>query len=68
MSQASGNRGNGIRMTLSDVKRAYLNALSRRELYAALLREDPGYIEGQCNVRRLRWALYGTRDAAQLWQ
>ena len=32
-------------------------------------REDPGYIEGQCIVGRLRLALYGTRDAGKkLWQ
>ena len=53
---------------LSAVKRAYFNALARCELYVELTREDPGYIEGQCMVGRLRLALYGTRDAAQLWQ
>ena len=68
MSQASGNRSDGIHVMLSDVKRAYFNALASRELYVELPRKDPWYIEGQCVVGRLRLALYGTRDAAQLWQ
>ena len=51
---------------LSDVKRAYFNALAQRELYVDLPKEDPEYQPGW--VGRLRLALYGTRDAAQLWQ
>ena len=68
VSQASGNRSNGIHIMLSDVKRAYFNALARRELYVELQRADLGYIEGQCIVGRLRLALYGTRDAVLLRQ
>ena len=52
---------------LSDEKRANLNALAKRELYAELPREDPVYSEGQCIVGRLRLALYANRNAAQLW-
>ena len=66
MSQASGNRSSGIHIMLSDVKRVYLDALEKRELYVELLPDNPGYIEGQCIVGRLRLALYGTTDAAQL--
>ena len=54
MSQANGSRSNGILTMLSDVKRAYFNALARRELYVELPREDLGYIEGRCIVGRLR--------------
>ena len=50
----------------SDVKRAYFNAKARRELYVELPEEDSGYEEGY--VGRLALALYGTRDAASLWQ
>ena len=51
---------------LSDVKRAYFHALAKRELYVELPPEDIGYQPGY--VGRLRLALYGTRDAASLWQ
>ena len=51
---------------LSDVKRANFHALAKRELYVELPAEDAGYQEGY--VGRLRLALYGTRDAASLWQ
>ena len=49
---------------LSDLKRAYSNALARRELYVELTREDPKYREGW--VGRWRFALNVTSDAAQL--
>ena len=68
MSQASGDRSNDVHIMLSDVKRAYFDALARRELYVEVPHEDPGYIEGQCIAGRLRLALYRTRDAAQLFQ
>ena len=51
---------------LSDVKRAYFHALAKRELYGELLVEGAGYQHDF--VGRLRLALYGTRDAASLWQ
>ena len=50
----------------SNVKRAYFHALAKRELYVELPIEDAVYQEGF--VGRLRLALYGTRDAAALWQ
>ena len=59
-------RPGGVHVMLSDVKRAFFRALAKRELYVELPPEDVGYEEGY--VGRLRLALYGTRDAASLWQ
>ena len=55
-----------VHVMLSDVKRAYFNAFAQRDLYVELPKEDPKYQDGW--VGKLRLALYGTRDAAQLWQ
>ena len=63
MAYASSDRH--VHIMLSDVKRAYFNALAQRDLYVELPKEDAGYREGW--VGKLRLALYGTRDAAQLW-
>ena len=48
------------------LKGAYFNALVQRELYVELPTEDPDDQPGW--VGKFRLALYGTRDAAQLWQ
>ena len=66
IAHAASRRDQGVHVMLSDVKRAYFHALAKRELYVELPVEDAGYQEGY--VGRLRLALYGTRDAASLWQ
>jgi hypothetical protein len=66
LAQAAGQRERGTHVMLSDVKRAYFNAKAQRELYVELPPEDVGFQEGY--VGRLALALYGTRDAASLWQ
>ena len=59
--------GDGLaHLMLSDVKRAYFHAKANRELYVELPEEDEEYHEGY--VGKLALALYGTRDAASLWQ
>ena len=66
LGNASSNEKLNIHVMLSDVKRAYFHAEAQRELYARLPEEDSQYKPGW--VGRLRLALYGTRDAAALWQ
>ena len=51
---------------LSDVKRAYFHAPTKRELYVEVPKEDPNWQPGL--LGRLRLSLYGTRDAAANWQ
>ena len=51
---------------LSDVKRTYCHAKASRELYVELPHQDPWWSADE--VGRLNLALYGTRDAATLWQ
>ena len=51
---------------LSDVKRAYFHAAAVRYLYVEIPQEDPDWSPDV--VGRLKLALYGTRDAAKLWQ
>ena len=63
---AAGQRERGTHVMLSDVRRAYCNAKAQRELYVELPPEDVGFQES--DVGRLAFALYGTRDAASLWQ
>ena len=66
IAHAAGQKGKGVHIMISDVKRAYFNAKAQRELYVELPVEDAGYQEGY--VGKLALALYGTRDAASLWQ
>ena len=66
LAYAAGRPGDGLHLMISDVKRAYFNARAERELYVELPPEDVGYKPGY--VGRLALALYGTRDAASLWQ
>ena len=51
---------------LDDLKRAYVHAKTSREVYVELPLEDPCWSAD--DVGRLNLALYGTRDAATLWQ
>ena len=55
-----------MHIMLSDVKRAYFHAAAARELYVEIPREDPAWTPDA--IGRLNLALYGTRDAAKLWQ
>ena len=66
VSHAAGNRAQKLHMMFSDVKRAYFNAEAKREIYVEPPREDPNWRPGV--LGKLRLALYGTRDAASLWQ
>ena len=60
------NHGKKMHVMLNDVKRAYFHAEAQRELYVDIPKEDPDWSPDV--VGRLRLALYGTRDAAMLWQ
>ena len=53
-------------LMLLDVKRAFLYAKTKRKLFIRLPREDPRGGERGILGRLLR-AMYGTRDAPQLW-
>ena len=64
--EASSRRSEKLHIMLSDVKRAYFHAAAQRELYVEMPREDPDWTPD--SVGRLNLALYGTRDAAKLWQ
>ena len=55
-----------MHIMLSDVKRAYFHAAAKRELYVEIPQEDPDWCPDA--IGRLNLALYGTRDAAKLWQ
>ena len=50
-----------------DISCAFLYVSAERELYIELPEEDPLAESGDF-VGRLQKALYGTRDAPQLWQ
>ena len=53
-------------MMTVDVSRAYFNAVSTRDVYIEIPKEDKA--EGdECMVGKLRLCLYGTRDAAFNW-
>ena len=66
ISGAASERRRGTHMMFSDVKRAYFNAPTNREIYVEVPREDPNWKPGL--LGRLRLSLYGTRDAAANWQ
>ena len=63
---SSANRSKDVHMMFSDVKRAYFNAVATRKLWVDVPEEHESYFPGA--VGRLALALYGTRDAAMLWQ
>ena len=54
------------RIMVLDVKSAFLYGEMRRKVYIELPRQDPRWKEGRV-VGVLRKALYGTRDAPQIW-
>ena len=47
-----------------DIKRAYVHAMAKRDIYVRLPAED--HQEGMCG--KLIKAMYGTRDAASSWE
>ena len=53
-----------MKLEFIDVRRVYLQACARREVYVELPEEDQE--EGMCG--RLVKSMYGTRDAAQNWE
>ena len=63
---AASHKADDMHITLSDFKRAYFHAAAARELYVEIPREDPAWTPDA--IGRLNLALYGTRDAAKLWQ
>ena len=66
LGHAASRKAEGAHVMMSDVKRAYFHAKAKREIYVQLPREDPMWAPDL--VGRLNLALYGTRDAAALWQ
>ena len=63
---ASTGRGPQLRVMILDVKTAFLYGLAKRDLYIELPAHDP-HSADPTKVGKLRRALYGTRDAPQLW-
>ena len=55
---------NGMKIDVIDVKRAYLNAQTHRDIFVQLPEED--HQPGMC--AELNKAMYGTRDAASNWE
>ena len=53
-----------MKLEFIHIKRAYLQAEVKRDIYVELPRED--HEEGKC--ARLRQAMYGNRDSAQSWE
>ena len=68
LAHASSCPSRKVHIMVSDVQRAYFHAMATRELYVELPCEGPDFDDKECMVGRLRLALYGTRDAALLWQ
>jgi len=63
-----GRRGaDGHRILLLDVKKAFLYGRIQRSVYIELPAEDPKSESGKY-VGKLVKAMYGTRDAPQVWQ
>ena len=59
-------KGKGRKLMTLDVKSAFLYGAARRKIYIELPSADPQH--GSDKVGLLRKALYGTRDAPQIWQ
>ena len=59
-----GNREGGMNLDFTDIRRAFFQALAKRNVYVEL--PKVGYERGMC--RRLKKAMYGMRDAAQNWE
>ena len=64
--EAASRKSEKLHIMLSDVKRAYFHAAAKRELYVEIPQENPDWSPDA--IGRLNLALYGTRDAAKLWQ
>ena len=64
---ASGNNHLHKKLMIMDVKSAFLYGNVKRELYIELPIEDPHHASGNM-VGKLHKAMYGTRDAPQIWQ
>ena len=60
------SRQQGLHIMLNDAKRAHFHAEAKRDLDVDVPKEDPEWTPHV--VGRLGLALYGTRDAAILWQ
>ena len=58
------NKQSGFNIDVIDVWRAYFHSKARRKVYVQLVGED--FNEGFCG--KLLKAMYGTRDAAQIWE
>ena len=63
---AAAAQDSSLHVMLSDVERAYFHAAASHELYVHIPMEDPDWSPDA--IGRLNLALYGTRDAAKLWQ
>ena len=62
---ATANHGEVV--MVNDISRAFFHARAKREVYVQLPKEDQK--EGEEGLRgRLKYSMYGTRDAAQNWQ
>ena len=59
-----GREEEGMKIEFIDIKRAYLQADAKRDVYVELPQEDEQV--GMC--AKLKKAMYGTRDAAQSWE
>ena len=59
-----GNKEGGMKLDFIDIRRAFFQALAKRNVYVKLPEED--YEPGMCG--KLNKAMYGTRDAAQNWE
>ena len=59
--------GNDHQIMIMDVKSAFLYGVMKRKVYIELPTQDPRYGDGNL-VGVLNKAMYGTRDAPQIWQ
>ena len=59
-----GNKKEGMKLDFIDVRRAYIHAEARRQVFVELCEDDR--IKGMWG--ELVKAMYGTRDAAQNWE
>ena len=59
-----GDKEGGMKLDFIDIRRAFFQALAKRNVYVELPEEDSQ--PGMCG--KLNKAMYGTRDAAQNWE
>ena len=59
-----GREEEGMKLEFIDIKRAYLQAEAKRDIYVELPGEEKE--EGMCAI--LKKTMYGTRDVAQSWE